>query len=540
MAFNASGKSGEYHYLVEFLLDTTTLRYAEEDISIQTSNLTGHFYEGRLPETGTLARGLGTFLEAKETVETFQVGLDNRDGEIENHIQNFVFANRNVNIWLGEGQSKSNYSLVFPGFVAHPNGIAWDEDMAEFTVVDRRLKDRKTLPEEKFSTDDFGNLQKNASGTPIPIVYGNYASTVAGGIAVPAICTNMAATDKPFKVASHRLNTIDRVLKNGISVAYKNVSLDNASFELNNLAYDATNDIISVNCQGIATVGGTLIEKPNEVLENIYTAYLGLTGTDLNATAFSALIADVQELSRSVINTEVSTETLIGELLNEASVDMRFVGGKYSPKVRSLKKDEVRSLFRDVDIVVDERDKAEFQVELDPERVFANKITSRYSFDPTYSVYVGSYTRQLSTSVAEVSTVVERPMNFNWLYQQSDVEDRVQRELVTFSSEPATVDVTFTNRALLEDIADQIDLTYNVFDERTFQIRSMQTDLASMTTRIRGVDLFLSNIGTWTLDTATHWNTASAIDRNAWGFWLDDDGNASASDNDSLEVSLWL
>jgi hypothetical protein len=542
MAFNPSADSGEYHYLVEFVLDSTTLLYAEEDLSIQTTNLTGAFYEGRLPQTGVLSRGLGTFLEAKETVDSFPIVLDNRDGAIQRHIQEFEFANRNVNVWLGEGRTKSNYSLVFPGFVTHPNGIGWDEDSASFNVIDRRLKDRKVIPNNVFETSEFPNLQNGASGTAIPIVYGNFASTVSSQVGVPAVCVSMTATDKKFKVADHRLKSIDKVLKNGLRVAYANVSLDDASFTVpSSVTYTATTDTMSVNCQGICvSSGGTLIDKPQDVLQNIYTSYMGLTGGDLNSTSFSDLDTDVTESCRSFINTRVSTETIVGELINEASIDMRFVGGKYSPKYRSLDVASERTSYFDSDITIDDFEKADFSVENDPDRFYANKISSRYNFDPTYGVYLGSYTRELATEIANVSTVIERPMTFNWFYDKTQTETRVQRELVTYGNEPVNVTLTLTNRALLENLADQIDLTYNVFDSRTFQIRRMETDLASMTTRISATDVFILGVGRWTDNSAPNWSTATESERESQGFWSTNTGYATSTDPASLNRSLWF
>ena len=543
MAFNPSAKSGEYHYLVEFLLDSTTLRYAEEDLSIQTSNTTGVFYQGRLPASGSLSRGLGTFLEAKETIDSFQIDLDNRDGEIQRHIQSFQFANRNVNIWLGEGNSKSNYSLVFPGFVTHPNGIGWDEESANFNIIDRRIKDRKILPEELFRTSEFPNLQKNASGSPIPIVYGNFASTVSSGVGVPVVCTSMTATNKKFKIASHRLKSVDKVMKNGLRVAFANVSLDDASFTIpSSVSYAATTDVISVNCQGIQTAGGTspVIEKPQDVLQNLYTSFMGLTATDLDATAFSDLDSDISDVTRSYVNERVSTEILVGELINESSLDMRFVGGKYSPKFRSLDLITERTQYFDSDITIDRSETASFSVEHDPDRFYANKVTTKYNYDPTYGVYLGTYTRELTTEIANVSTVIERPMTFNWYYMKDQTETRVDREIFTYSTEPVNVSLTLTNRALLENLADQIDVTYNVFDSRTFQIRRMETDLASMTTRISATDLFILGVGRYTENSAASWTQATQVERESQGFWTTDSGFVTSTDSASFNQSLWF
>ena len=124
------------------------------------------------------------------------------------------------------------------------------------------------------------------------------------------------------------------------------------------------------------------------------------------------------DVTRSYVNERVSTEILVGELINESSLDMRFVGGKYSPKFRSLDLITERTQYFDSDITIDRSETASFSVEHDPDRFYANKVTTKYNYDPTYGVYLGTYIRELTTEIANVSTVIERPMTFNWYYMK--------------------------------------------------------------------------------------------------------------------------
>jgi len=552
MAFAASGSSGAYHYLVEFVLDTTTLRYADEDLSIQESNATGYFYAGRLPVSSiTLVRDLGTFLEPHEAIQNFDVAVDNHDGHAQNLINTMSFANRRVRLWLGEGERKSQYSEVFSGHVAHPNGVSWDEDQATFTVIDQRIKHRRLLPPDRFISSSYPNVEAKGRNQPIPILYGDWglsAGSGNGSLSIPVICTNMAAAQKRFKVCDHGLKGLDRVLRNAVALnlatEVNNICLTDGTFGIaTGISYSSTTDTISVNCRGAKTANGTLIERPMDVLRHLQTAWLGLTATDLNITAYHTVNVSGtgSEKVRRWISTEINSEQIIKELLNESQVDMRFVGGKYSPKWRTIDLEPSRVDFREYDIMlVDEQsEKADFSVSKDPDRLFANKVRARYRWDPIDAVYDGSYTRQVTASVAAVSAVVERVMDFEWYYRTAEAKTRVDRELATFTKETTNIQFRAGPRALLLNLADQIDLTYNIFSERAVQIRRLETDLGAMTTRVSGFNLFMLGLGRWTSATAPNWNNASQTERASQGFWCDASGFASASDSTSQNISRW-
>ena len=544
MAFAPSAKSGEFHYLVEFSLDSTIFRYAEEDLSVQTSNASGQFYEGRLPQTGQLVRDLGSVVEPRETIQTFSVVLDNRDGQIERNIEDYEWANRNVNIWLGEGVSKTNYSLVFPGFVAHPGGIRWDEDSATITVIDRRVKNRRTLPLNKFDITTYPNVEDKSKEEPIPIVYGDWTSDAQDGVSVPCFCTDMTAINKAFKIADHGIQGLERVLKNAVALTLGtdvvNICLSDSTFELSGVAYAATTDIMSANVSAIQTANGTLMTTGHHVLRDIYTSWMNLTATDLDVTAFNTHAADATEKVRRWIGSDTTTEDLVTELVQETYSDMRFVGGKYSPKYRSLDLAGDRIDIFEADIVADDSEKAQFSVSKDPERFYFNKVRARYNFNPIDVKYSSSYATTIAAAVANVSGEIERQWDLNWMYDQADTEGRVQREIVTFSVEPVFVDFTLTNRILLKNLADQVDLTYNVFDGRSLQIRRMETDLGSMVSRVTATDILQTGFGKWTEDSDPAWSSASEAQKDLQGFWSNGTGHIDPDDPSSFYQSLWF
>ncbi len=542
MGYNATAHSGEYHVLFDVVLDATTLRFADEDIDILTSNTTGFYYEGRVFPGSTLRRAMGSILEPKEYIETFTMKLDNRDGAIQGYLETYKWANRAVNIWLGEGHSKSNYSNVFPATVVHPNGISWDESEAQILLADRRIKDRRELPSETFTTATYPNLESKAKEKQIPIWFGDWRSTVGNGLSVPAYCVNTAT--KQFKICGHGVKQVERVLKNAIALnlttQVTNISLSTASFNLSTgVSWNATSDVISVNGQGVKTANGTLVESVDKILRTIYTNFLGLTSTDLNITNFHTLSTEVDFVFRRFIDTTISSEELIGSLLNESQTDMRFSGGKYSPKYRTLDAAENRVDYRDVDIAINDDENAVFSVQRDPDRTYCNRVRSKFDYDPVNECYNQNYTYNATAAQEDDLTTTERLWDMQWHYLSADAQTRIEREVVEYSNEPVWVNTQLTHRALTKSLADQIDITYNVFEDRPFIIRKMDTDLLEMTTTVAAYNLFAGAWGRWTADTAPSWLLSTSSQRQTQGYWSDDSGYINTPNVDSFRQSLW-
>lgn len=539
MAFAPTGAPNAYHVLVEFALDSTTLRYADEDLSIQSSATAGAYYEGRLTRTGTIRRQLNSVLEPRERIETYDVILDNRDLVLARLLTVCTFANREVNIWLGTGVCKASYSNVFPAAVVHPNGITWDEDEATITVADRRLKDRKILPLNKYTTTDWPHLEPRAVAQPRPIWYGDWRSTVGDGLAVPATCVNTST--KTFRVADHGVLQVERVLKNAaalnLTTQVTGLNLTLAQFSLSGVSYDATSDIVSVNGQGIKTAAGTCIQDPAMVLKDLQTRFCGVSSAAINGTAYHTLDANLTFAVRRFINQTDSTETYIGQLLNESNIDLRFVAGQYAPRWRILDLAAERTDFWEDDVLTDQTEKADFRVEYDPERYYCNQIRARGAWDPVDERYTQSNTANLTTEQRNVCAVIAREWDLQWLYDPDDIAERIGNEVSTYGANPLTVHVGLGPRALMLNLADQIDLTYSILTERPLSLRYIETNLVDMTVRARGDDVYyLGGVGRWAGDGAASYATAPSGDI---GYWSNSVGYIVTGSPGTANRSRW-
>ncbi len=77
---------------------------------------------------------------------------------------------------------------------------------------------------------------------------------------------------------------------------------------------------------------------------------------------------------------------------------------------------------------------------------------------------------------------------------------------------------------------------------RHFQLVTLVKDLNSMQMYFEAIDLknLGEDVGHWVDDTAVVWGTASDSQKVSWGWWLNDNGFADASDSDSRFVSRWF
>ena len=539
MAFTATAAPGEYHVLVEFVLDSTTLRYADEDLSIQSSNTVGHFYEGRLSRAGTIRRQLNSVLEPRERIETWDCVLDNRDLALAQLINVCTFANRDVNVWLGQGITKGSYSNVFPAAVVHPNGITWDEDEAVITVADRRLKDRRILPLAVYTTASFANLEPRSVGVPQPIWYGDWRYNSGTQLAIPANCVNTLT--QTFRVAGHKVGQIQRVLKNAVALnlttQVSGISLSTSQFSLVGQTYNACTDIISVNGRGFVTANASTIERPAETLKHLQTYWCGVSSSAQNGTAYHTVDGQVSFSVARHIAEQDSTETYTGELLNENNIDLRFVAGQYAPRWRILDLEADRVDFYENDILHDDTEKADFRVEYDPERYYCNQVRARGAWDPVDERYTQTNTANMTTEQRVIGATVTREWDLHWLYDPDLIAERIGNEVAMYGNNPMTVNVGLGGRALMKNLADQIDLTYSILTQRPLSLRYIETNLVDMTVKARGDDVYyLGGVGRWAGDSAVSYATAPSGDI---GYWCNSVGYIVTGSPGTANRSRW-
>ena len=546
MALDTTAQSGRWAYLVHVELDSTTLYFSNVPAIVDNQP-----YDARLLSTPNVSTQLSDILNPKQVVSSINLRLRNEDQVIRGYFTDYTWGNRVVKIYIGEGESlSSGYSLVFEGTVRFPNGLRWDENSATVSVNDRRAQDSKVLPIEsqgmgntlRYETAEFPTLDENFLTDPKQILLGDWSSSV-GSQRVKAVCVDTGT--KEFRLAGHPIQQIESVYKKGglsaaTSVSFSSPNLTDASFILD-VAYDPARDVIFAHCKGAETSNSTLIEAPSEVLKYILNTHLGVTLTKLNLTSFASVASNLTYVFRRHIVQNTASIDLLEELAREAGFDIFIKEGQYFIQTSTVSTDPSGlSTFKATDIVP-----GSFEVVNDAENNYFNSLSIGYKYNPQSGHYK-SYDDESSSAIAGALANIHREFQFEWMYVDSDVENRAQNLLQIFSQEPMTVNITLKNRALLHYIADRLYLDYanerdgvTYVDDVPYQIRKVDIQPDEMAIKLTMWDISaLLAFGTWMADSAPAWSAATEPQRNDSGFWTDDDGFIDPADARS-QRSLW-
>ena len=530
---------------MEFTLDTTTIRYSDTDIALSDNTL----YAGRVVNISELRRSVGRLLDPKLQQPQMRVGLDNEDDSVRITLDTYEFANRPVTIKLGQGTTAGDYDEIFTGVVKFPAGVEWDDGSVSIRITDLVESQSRVLPTGKFFPSAYPNVEAKSKYLPIPIVYGDWRTTAGNGETVPCYCDDTTAgIGGHFTIASHVLDSIEDVYLGGVSTSYT-ADLANGGFTLN-VVYDPLVDIITANCTGAEDSGGTLIQSLPDILSDILTTHLSVTAGQINSTAFSNWEGNlsVADYGRRVISSEVSSNTLVSELLVDGFADLTIEGGKYKPVYRIVDVIAGIPTYRAEDILDKSDSTKNFRVVRDEERVYANQIVADYSYDPVESNFSDRYDTEDTGAINTVNQRRRRRLQLQWLYTDTGAQNRAQRELFVFSTEVETVFLTLQGSAVTLAPTDQFRLIYSKYptDGTTigtpFQIREILVDPLKMTARVKAWNMLNLSSGRWTADSATTWLLSTTTERNDQGYWTDGSGYAdpSGAPDESSKRSKWF
>lgn len=543
MALNTTALANTWRKLVEFTLDSATIRYSDTDIALSNNTL----YSGRVINISELRRSIGRLLDPKLQQPQMRVDLDNEDDSVRTTLDKYEFANRPVTIKLGQGNNASDYDDIFTGIVKFPGGIEWNDKSASIRISDLVESQSRVLPVNKFFTSTYSNVEAKSQNLPIPLVYGDWKTTAGNGETVPCYCDNTTTgTGGHFTIADHVIDSIEAVYKDGSSVAYT-ADLANGGFTLN-VSYDPLINTITANCTGAEDSGGTLIQTLPDILEDILTTYLGASAGQIDSTAFSDWEGNLSasDYGRRVISTELSSNTLISELLVDGFADLTVEGGKYTPVYRIVEISSGLTTYRENDILNKTDSSKEFRVVRDEEKVYANQIVAEYAFDPVNVKFSDRYDTQDTGAINTVNQRRRRRLQLQWLYIQTGAEDRADRELFVFSTEVETVFVTLQGGAVTLAPSDQFRLIYSKFGTdgtgTPFQVREILVNPLKMTARIKAWNMLNLSSGRWTADSATTWLLSTATERNDQGHWTDASGYAdpTGTPDEASKRSKWF
>lgn len=540
MAFDPTGSNREYRYYFKIELTGLTLYYSDEYFVLSD----GTAVDGRITNVSPLTRRAGPILDPRVEPPRMQLDLDNGEttaGEtrIQDLFDLYTWALRPVTLYIGQGTTAGNFEAVFTGVVQFPAGITYNDEMATVRVVDARAADARTLPAGTYTKTLYANMEDLYVNTPIPLVYGDWLSSVAGGETVPCVqIDSTAGTGGKFKIASHALKQIEKVWLNGVDIT-GNCTLDaaNGEFTISSTStYTSGVDTVEANVQGATddgTTGGALLQSAPDVLQDLLETHLGVATANIDTTAFAAWEAELtaNDYVRRVLNSELSSDTYIAELLSDGFADLTIEGGKYTPQYRVVAVGASLPSYRSEDILTQGDNVKSFEVSLDPEHLYVNDLVAQYRLKATTGGYAARYAAEDSGQIVDLGGRVRRSLTMNWLYLQTGAEARADKELYTFGQTPEVIEVELSPVASQFAPADQFRLVYSKYPETAvggtpFQVRDVSLDPNTLAVRLTAWSMVRLTPHQWTGPSANNWEDATAAEKLTQGFWTSEEGQA--------------
>jgi len=276
------------------------------------------------------------------------------------------------------------------------------------------------------------------------------------------------------------------------------------------------------------------MELPSDILRDLLVVWCGADSDDLNADAFDQLETDVgtDYTLRRWIGAEVSSNTLIGEILLECAIDMSIRYGQYYPVLFSFDADADATLYDgDLDMV-----HGSFSARDDPEGVLCNRLKAKFGLDPSDGGYTDEAIQEDTDKQTAVDQVVSRTIYYNWLYDSTEITTlALNRHFLRVSNKPEIITVNLKHRAALLMLGEQIKFTYGRFSNNFFQIRETIKKFSKMQFNVSAWSLSsMFRVGGWTDDAAPNYANSTPEQKATNGFWQAD---AEPSPSD---VSNWI
>ena len=540
MAFDPTNTTDSWHYLLEIALASGTLYYAEIDLALDDDTV----YEGRLQGLSAMTLSAGSLLEPRFVAPSIEAILGNTDGVPRDSVDDNEWGNSAVTIKLGQGVAAADYDTVFTGVVRAPGGVTfWDDQVLRFAMDDLRSKDALNLPPNRILPTTYANAESKSLYKPIPLVYGDFQSTAAGAIKVPAYqIDSTEGTGGRFKIADHALKSIEAVYIDDVSKAFT-ADAANGEFVLD-VAYAPATETVTVHCEGATDDGLTSGNRLNtlpDIFDDLLQTHLSVAAADVDAAAITAWNAELgaNDHGRRWIGTEINSNDLLRDLLIDGFADITIEDGDYKPVYRIVDVASGAPTWYDFNIREESDTTKKFSISRDSEQIYLNEVVADYRYDPIESAYKVSYSDTNAAAVTKLGSTKRRRLTFNWLYIQGGAENRAARELYLFLQEIEVATATFDPEAMTKVPTDQFYLTYNKYEDTPFQIRRNAIAWEQMQASVTAWNMATLAPGRWTNDTAPVWTSSTGQQKAENGFWTDSAGEADPGDATSTG-SIWF
>lgn len=235
------------------------------------------YLEDCLSSVPQFSKTKSNLFDSKVIFEGGQVKFRNQKGIFDS----LNLMGKNVTMYLGfDDIPFSEFHKMFNGFVE--SGTLTKDELS-LSLKDDKRKINKNIPELIFDPSVYPYLKDENQNKPIPMAYGMLYG-------IPVICTNEeepAASTFHFKLADtryHSIKAITTVYVEGVSVAFSNTDLANATFDLSSAVF-AEGQAVTADIQGYES-GGVLISNGLDILKDILVNNFGLANNANNFDAF--------------------------------------------------------------------------------------------------------------------------------------------------------------------------------------------------------------------------------------------------------------
>jgi hypothetical protein len=436
-----------------------------------------------VPAIGTESKDIFSF---ETSVGGGSIHLLNGDRFFDELYRRYLWRNKEVKILVGGEDLK--YTEYRTQFVGKIQNSSFSDREVEYALRDVRVDLHKKLPLNKYYTADYPNMNPDAEGNPIPLIWGHVKN-------VPATLIDSTSQKGKYKIADHAnslgntLKVINEVYDNGTPINAGDLSKDLVKGEFTILnSYTGTPGTITCEVRGrqdddegsITGYADSLIIKAADIINDICKNLLGLEKLNnddfelsrVDAPQELAIYLGDEEYSNKVI--EKICQSVMGHFVIAASGFIHF----------SIWTDDVPE-----DIIwLKEEDILSFQESCEIEEIFW-KLVVKYDEDPG-----GDYKAvQVSDDTVKYKfdRAIEKEVE-TYLNQSNDAESMAADMIAEANSERGKYEVETKLKAIELKVGDKVKISRSrapsnegKFEGKVFRVLGINKDISKMRTKLK-------------------------------------------------------